>query len=128
VWRLFCSASHPRPRPALTDFTNEVVLSAELSPDGLHVLTASWDATRIWRLFSNTQDLIDKARQEIPRCLALDQRESFYLNSEPPAWCIEMKKWPYDTEDWQEWLRFKQANADPPLPDTPEWPPWRAAH
>jgi hypothetical protein len=49
------------------------------------------------------------------------------LNFEPPAWCIEMKKWPYQTQDWKGWLRFKRANANPPLPGTPEWEPWRAA-
>jgi hypothetical protein len=46
---------------------------------------------------------------------------------EPPAWCIEMEKWPYDTQDWKDWLQFKRAHADPPLPDTPEWKEWRAA-
>jgi WD40 repeat protein len=113
---------------ALTDFTNELVVSAELSPDDHYVLTASVDATRIWPLFSNTQDLIDKAKQEIPRCLTLDQRESLYLDSEPPAWCIEMKKWPYQTQGWKDWLHFKRSNANPPLPDTPEWQQWIAAH
>jgi hypothetical protein len=38
-----------------------------------------------------------------------------------PAWCIEMEKWPYDAKVWKDWLTFRRANADPPLPGTPEW-------
>jgi hypothetical protein len=31
-----------------------------------------------------------------PRCPTAEQREAFFfLPAEPPAWCIEMAKWPY---------------------------------
>jgi hypothetical protein len=76
-------------------------------------------------LFPTTQALIGDAKRVITRCLTHDQREVFSIDPEPPAWCIEMEKWPYQTQDWKDWLRFKRANANPPLPDTPEWQSWR---
>jgi hypothetical protein len=39
-----------------------------------------------------------------------------------------MEKWPYHTQDWKDWLKFKRANSDPPLPDKPQWLPWIANH
>jgi hypothetical protein len=32
------------------------------------------------------------------------QRKAFFVPPEPPAWCIEMEKWPYDTPEWKQWL------------------------
>jgi hypothetical protein len=55
-------------------------------------------------------------------------REAFASFAQPPVWCIEMEKWPYHTQDWKDWLKFKRANANPPLPDTAEWQPFLAAH
>jgi hypothetical protein len=31
-------------------------------------------------------------------------------------------------QHWKDWLRFKRANANPPLPGTAEWTTWHAAH
>ena len=74
-----------------------------------------------------TQALVDHAKQVVPRCLTRDQRAQYYLDPAPPAWCIEMEKWPYHTQDWKEWLKYKRANANPPWPDTTEWRSWLAA-
>jgi hypothetical protein len=82
---------------------------------------------RIWPAFPSTQDLIERAVAAAPRCLAPDQRERAFLSPEPPLWCIEREKWPYQSQDWKDWLRFKRSHADPPLPTTPEWKSWRAA-
>src|SRR5262249_22600388 len=99
------------------------------SPDGLTVVTGSGDETaRIWSVFPTTQDLIDDAKQAVPRCLTAQRRAEAFLDPEPPAWCIEMEKWPYRTQDWKDWLRFKRANANPPLPNTPDWQSWIAVH
>ena len=78
------------------------VESAVFSPDGLRVLTASRDKTaRIWDVFRMDGDLIDRAKQTIRRCLTGDQRKKVFLDPEPPYWCIETAKWPYDTNDWK---------------------------
>jgi hypothetical protein len=108
------------------------VNDAAFSPDGLLVITneltvqGSAETARIWRLFSTTEAGIDDGRSVIPRCLTRDQRERFFLDPEPPSWCIEMERWPYQGKDWKDWLRFKRANADPPVPNTPEWKAWIA--
>ena len=74
--------------------------------------------TVIWPIFNNTQQLIDHAKRSVDRCLTTGQRESFYLSPEPPAWCIEMEKWPYNTEDWKSWLTDKKNGQAGALPNT----------
>jgi hypothetical protein len=29
------------------------------------------------------------------RCLTVSQRRQFFLDTEPPAWCVKNGKWPY---------------------------------
>jgi hypothetical protein len=90
------------------------------------VLTASADKTaRIWRIFPTPRDLVDDAKRVVPRCLSRDQKA--FLDAEPRVWCIKMEKYPYDTQAWKDWLKYKRANANPPLADTKEWQPWLAA-
>ena len=48
-----------------------------------------------------TQDRIDHAKRTVARCLTPQERKKFYLPPEPPAWCIEMEKWPYHTIFWK---------------------------
>jgi WD40 repeat protein len=93
------------------------VVSAAFSPDGRRIVTGSDDETaRIWDTFADTQDFVSHAKAAIPRCLTLTQREAFFLPPEPPAWCIEMDKWPYNTPEWKEWLARKRAGKTSPLP------------
>ena len=93
------------------------------------MVTASWDKTaRIWEIFPTTQTLVDHAKEGVPRCLTQQRREEAFLDPAPEAWCIEMEKWPYHTQDWKDWLKFKRANANPPVPNTPEWQSWIADH
>ena len=45
------------------------VLSAVFAPDGRRILTASADQTaRLWEAFPNPQELIDRAKTDLPRC------------------------------------------------------------
>ena len=93
------------------------VWSVAFSPDGKHIVTASWDKTaRVWEVFPDTQGLVAAAEAAVPRCLTPLQRKAFYLPPQPPAWCIEMGKWPYDTPIWKRWLADKGAGKTPPLP------------
>ena len=80
------------------------ILSIAFSADGQRVVTGSWDNTaRIWDVKTG-QVLIDYAKSRLPRCLTEVQRKEYYLPAEPPSWCIEMAKWPYQTPAWKAWL------------------------
>jgi WD40 repeat protein len=70
--------------------------------------------------------LLAFSKAHAPRCLTAEQRAQAFLEPQPPAWCIELAKWPYDTPAWKDWLRFKRENAAPPLPNSSEWRPWVA--
>ena len=73
------------------------VNSAVLSPDGSRILTASDDKTaRLWEVFPDPQTLVDRVKAEVLRCLTPEQRVRLFLAPEPPRWCIDMRKWPYD--------------------------------
>jgi hypothetical protein len=72
-----------------------------------------------WQLFPTTQALIDHAKNVVPRCLTPQQRKAAYLSADPPAWCIEMKKWPYHTPEWQHWLVDRAAGKTVALPTEP---------
>ena len=93
------------------------VLSAAFSPDGKRIVTVSDDgAARLWTVFSDTQHLVAHAKAIVPRCLKAAQRTAYFLPPEPPAWCIEMAKWPYHTAEWKAWLRDTRAGKTPALP------------
>jgi hypothetical protein len=96
------------------------VTSAAFSPDGQRIVTASSDRTaRLWMISATTRDLVAHAKAIVPRCLTTAQLVSFFLPKEPPAWCIEMEKWPYHTRAWKDWLRETGAGRMPPLPAAP---------
>jgi WD40 repeat protein len=94
------------------------VWSASFSADGGRVLTASADRTaRIWQLYATTQDLVDDAKRIIPRCLTRTERERYFLDPAPPAWCIETARMPYDTDAWKSWLALRKSGQTPPFPE-----------
>jgi WD40 repeat protein len=74
------------------------VWSAAFSPDGTRIVTASSDKTaRLWEISASTQELVSRAKTVSAHCLTPQQRADFFLEREPPSWCIELDKWPYET-------------------------------
>jgi len=68
---------------------------AAISPDGRRIVTTSKDGSaRLWRAFASTQELINSAKIELPRCLKPEQRRRFGLDGAPPRWCRTLSKWP----------------------------------
>lgn len=81
----------------------EEVWRVRFRRDGRKLVTASWDGTaRIWPVWLDPAELIAHAKQVVPRCLTPLERERLHLRPGVPAWCVEMKKWPYDKPDWKE--------------------------
>jgi len=104
-------------------------MDAKFSPDGQQIAVASDNGTvQIWPMFLSTQPLVDDTKAIVPRCLTKTQRDAAFLDDAPPHWCIELEKWPYQTQDWKEWLRLKRANTNPPLPESREWQDWTKTH
>ncbi len=48
--------------------------------------------------------------------LTVAQHRAFFLDPEPPDWCIEMEKWPYHKPAWKQWLADKRAGKQVELP------------
>jgi transposase len=95
---------------------------AAFSPDGKRIVTASRDKTvRLLRIFpGGTEEIVAVAKAASPRCLTAEQRHQFFLPAEPPTWCIEQEKWPYDTLVWKQWLSSNTLTGRrPPLPSAP---------
>jgi WD40 repeat protein len=75
---------------------SDIVTKAVFSPSGDLVISCSHDGDiRLWKVFQSTQELTDHARRVVPRALTREQRETSFLDPEPPKWCAEMEKWPY---------------------------------
>lgn len=70
------------------------------------------------RVFPTTQGLVDFVKLSVPRCLSPIQRELTFLEPDPPAWCIDLKKWPYDTPEWTQWIANTRAGKKPSLPSS----------
>lgn len=41
------------------------------------------------------QELVDQAKSRMPRCLTAEERERQFLSPTPPAWCLDMNKFPH---------------------------------
>jgi WD40 repeat protein len=85
-------------------------------PSGSRVLFLYENDAHAWSFIPSVQDMLDNARDYVPSCIAPASRSDFYLADEPPAWCIERGKKPYDTEDWKQWLADKKAGKTSPMP------------
>ena len=85
-----------------------------LSPDGRTAMSPKTGV--MWRMLWNAQDYVDFAKENVPRCLTLEERREMYLDPEPPAWCIELSKWPYNTPAWRTWLSETRAGNQVKMP------------
>jgi hypothetical protein len=72
---------------------------------------------RVLDVPTNREPRIEEAKARAARCLTLQEREDNFLPKEPPAWCIEMGKWPYNNAEWRRWLADIRAGKQPPLPE-----------
>jgi WD40 repeat protein len=91
-------------------------LAIAITPDGTRALIRGREASILLRTFPSTGLSLDQSKREVPRCLALAERQAAYLEPDPPAWCIEQGKWPYHTLRWKAWLAAKMAGKHPEYP------------
>jgi len=71
---------------------------------------------RTWQMLPSTAAAMVFAENIVPECLSPSSRNSLGLDAPPPRWCVEMKKRPYDTPQWRQWLADKDAGKPSPLP------------
>jgi hypothetical protein len=86
-----------------------------------HRLLSAWSERdvsrlRIWRVLPTIEEMRDFAKSTVPECLSPARRSRFGLEPEPPRWCIELGKPPYDTAEWKQWLADTIAGKNPPAP------------
>ena len=83
------------------------------------IVTASEDKTaRLWRVFANTQALVNAAKASLRRCLTPEQRTAHFLSVAPPTWCIERRLRPYHNDEWLRGSPSERAGS-PPAPEPP---------
>ena len=63
--------------------------------------------------FPDAAALVSQAEKDVRAPHRTAQRRSFFLPLEPPAWCIEMEKWPYNTPSGRHRLT-RQARPEKP--------------
>jgi WD40 repeat protein len=99
-------------------------VSGAVTQDGSLVVTGGPrrdEVTRVWDVaqfrrppheqFSTKQarqSLIEQAKHVVPRCLSINEREEIWLDPTPPGWCIDLGKYPYDSEQWRAWRAGKE--------------------
>jgi WD40 repeat protein len=71
---------------ALLESPQSQIRVAAFSPDGRQVITDSGisGSLQVWPIFATTQELIDHAREVMPRKLTQEQREQFFLDPPRP--------------------------------------------
>jgi len=106
---------------------------AVFTPDGQHILAfggAGWGEMRLYPVPERADALIAKARKAAPRCLSVPEREHYFLNPEPPRWCITgsgkennryRSQWypehPYRFPRWVDWQQAKDTAGSLPTSD-----------
>ena len=104
--------------PALDDPMVPMIAVEHADQKGLDlaVHAASRIERYVWPIILDRSSLVAAARRRLPRALLRNQRDQHFLDPEPPRWCVELKKWPYHTEEWQRWLDDTKTGRAAPLP------------
>jgi WD40 repeat protein len=103
--------------PALDDPKIAMIATEHADHKGLELTVYGSRAERyVWPIILDRSRLVAAARSRLPRALLKNQRDQHFLGPEPPTWCIEFKKWPYHTEEWQTWLADTRAGRSAQLP------------
>jgi hypothetical protein len=89
-----------------------------------------------WRIYESLSTLVSEGKEHIARCLTPAERRALSLTEEPPRWCITggeygsenssepahwEPKWPYDTQEWKDWLSAKQRGESWPRPEVTQY-------
>jgi WD40 repeat protein len=71
-------------------------------PNGRRVFAEARNEILLFDVADSDKPFLPRdAAINLPRCLTPEQRLRFYLPPEPPSWCVEMGKWPYETPEWK---------------------------
>lgn len=127
VWTATMASNRPDLQGASVELKGHAgtVRLVAATANGSRLVTASDDRTlRVWNSgglrqeqisFKTQQDLqsvVERAKALVPRCLTVFERKANLVAPPPPAWCIEMRKYPYDTRLWKDWYAGKPPPVD----------------
>jgi WD40 repeat protein len=76
------------------------VWHATFGPRGDFIVTGCQDRhARLWRAGGSAQELVDRTKSQVPRCLSLEQRRLYFLEPSIPRWCNALRKWPFGASE-----------------------------
>ena len=70
-----------------------------------------------WNTYGSLSEAIAATKDEVSGCLPKNERALYYLDDDPPDWCIEMNKPPYNGSGWKAWLSHKRQGQRVAFPD-----------
>ncbi|MGB0507424.1 MAG: TIR domain-containing protein [Pikeienuella sp.] len=107
-----------------------IVFGKAFVDDGRALVGWTWDGPVKWDLSPDPQSVVQSVQDKTPRCLSRSQRKQFFLPAAPPRWCITgpglegendptnwQPKWPYQTDEWRDWLAAVDRGEDVALPE-----------
>ena len=96
------------------DFISSPLANLVSSADGSTI--ASERNGTVWTMTWSHKSYVDLVKAILPRCLSVEERRVLLGDPEPPDWCIELRKPPFDTARWKQWLADRTAGRHTAMP------------
>lgn len=102
--RFWAAADAHRPKLVTFGPKGDIALTVPENLDGTSHLWELWevgDVTDEETSGDAATAVVERAKKAVARCLTIDQRKGYLLRPQPPDWCVDQAKPPYDVEAWR---------------------------